>query len=397
MTTIEKKLKNFKIKDLNKNIGSVKTQPKSIAGQSFKLYPLSDIDELVKDGNYKKMRYLITIDGQIILAREGRPSKNIPTHFQMTKKRNISEAECLVAGNIKVDKDNKICFISNKSGDFEPAPARITWMISALLEHHNEKLADNIEIELQGLEEGIQKEILTKDQLKNSFNSDTYEHCSDVLKKAKCFFNQTETIEPENTEAQKPRKTQQQKADLFVDVDDILSGAQPFVEDQRLKNENVQGNQKNNTRPVTGGTFEMEGGSFKNLTVVNKTNLSTKITGTTSSEKFRLFTTGASPSTELKDNVGSEFAGMIAESAEEFPAGARDPFTNSTSTTQPTTFNFANICLFPGSSGAEKPGKQNQSTSSASRQLFGDNERKRDRNDGSGDEKHNQPNKKPCP
>ncbi|MBA2710243.1 MAG: hypothetical protein H0U57_06605 [Tatlockia sp.] len=56
---------------------------------------------------------------ELLFASEGLPSKHIPPHFAMTDKSQI-EARCITAGNVKINKEGEIIYISNKSGDFTP-------------------------------------------------------------------------------------------------------------------------------------------------------------------------------------------------------------------------------------------------------------------------------------
>lgn len=78
------------------------------------------------------LRYILTPGDKLFFAREGRPNSFIPPHFAMTGK-GQHEALCITAGNIKIDATGNVTFISNKSGDFQPAPESLQYGLAALL------------------------------------------------------------------------------------------------------------------------------------------------------------------------------------------------------------------------------------------------------------------------
>ncbi|MFA5959108.1 MAG: hypothetical protein WC785_01155 [Tatlockia sp.] len=77
---------------------------------------------------FKVLRFLLRTDGTLVFGAEGTPSSigKIPAHFQLTAEPKQWEhlevygASCLTAGNAYFDEKNRLCGLSNKSGDFRP-------------------------------------------------------------------------------------------------------------------------------------------------------------------------------------------------------------------------------------------------------------------------------------
>lgn len=66
------------------------------------------------------VRFLLTMDNQLIFAREGAPSGEIPAHYQMANF-DVEKAKCLTAGNAFFNEKGELCRLNHKSGDFRPS------------------------------------------------------------------------------------------------------------------------------------------------------------------------------------------------------------------------------------------------------------------------------------
>lgn len=66
------------------------------------------------------IRWVLTPEGELLLAKEGAPTSTIPAHFAMTGLSHDS-AVCKASGNAGFDKEGNLVFLSHKSGDFQPS------------------------------------------------------------------------------------------------------------------------------------------------------------------------------------------------------------------------------------------------------------------------------------
>ena len=109
-------------------------KPKRDTSFKHTMYPIKALPELIgllrtfDDFNRNEkysIRYLVTLEGKLLLAREGKPDKSIPKH------REISPC-CLAAGNINFSNDFSMTGITHCSGDFCPDPASMAWPLAVL-------------------------------------------------------------------------------------------------------------------------------------------------------------------------------------------------------------------------------------------------------------------------
>ncbi len=110
-------------------------RPMRDSSYTHHLYPIRNLRPLIEilkkideeDGDQKySVRYLVTREGRLLCALEGRPGRSIPEHKQM-------RASCLAAGNIYFSADfTEITKITHRSGDFHPAVASLVWPIAAV-------------------------------------------------------------------------------------------------------------------------------------------------------------------------------------------------------------------------------------------------------------------------
>ncbi|MBA2651974.1 MAG: hypothetical protein H0U73_06900 [Tatlockia sp.] len=168
-------------------IGNHSSRNNKINGK-FRIYTLNTLNELVgvvrKSSSNDKpviLRFLLTPTYELLFAREGLPSKHIPPHFAMTDKSPI-EAKCITAGNVKINKEGKIVYISNKSGDFTPFWDSLQFGISALLAC-NTNFAETIKIKQSTVAGEINVYTYTLDSVKKELNSLTTQFPIEEFKK----------------------------------------------------------------------------------------------------------------------------------------------------------------------------------------------------------------------
>lgn len=184
------------------------------AGQTFILYPLSQLEQLLNDAReakYQKklklldpldpnaceelrkeinntpvcLRYVVDSEFKLWFSREGRPSKNVPGHGQMA-------SGCYAAGNVTCNNEDHIIKINHKSGDFHPGFSSLLWVFLILnrSEPFKTLLASEIEIEQLNSSCGthqkfiVKKETLLehtklweKEEALTSINSDITDKC----------------------------------------------------------------------------------------------------------------------------------------------------------------------------------------------------------------------------
>ncbi|MBA2709514.1 MAG: hypothetical protein H0U57_02855 [Tatlockia sp.] len=143
---------------------------------NFKIYTLNTLNELVEEerlSSFKDkpvtLRFLLTPTYELLFAREGTPNHIIPPHFAMTNK-SQNEANCITAGNVKINKKGEIVFISNKSGDFQPAWDSLQFGISALLAC-DANFAETLIVEHSAVSGEITAHTYTLDSIKEELNS----------------------------------------------------------------------------------------------------------------------------------------------------------------------------------------------------------------------------------
>lgn len=80
-------------------------------------------ENLTDDLHVKTLRFLLTIDDQLVFGPEGVPSprNDIPAHAHLAEAKSIWSEECITAGNAYFSDDNKLVGINHKSGDFRPS------------------------------------------------------------------------------------------------------------------------------------------------------------------------------------------------------------------------------------------------------------------------------------
>ncbi|MFY7697461.1 MAG: hypothetical protein ACOVQX_01350 [Legionella sp.] len=116
-----------------------------------RFYPIKQLEALIdvlskmdddEDDDYKfSIRYLVTEDKQLLLAREGKEGKYIPAHKTIRNR-------CLAAGNLYFSRDfKKIIKINHQSGDFQPSIESLLWPL-AILYFMQAPLEKNLIIEL---------------------------------------------------------------------------------------------------------------------------------------------------------------------------------------------------------------------------------------------------------
>ncbi|MBA2709434.1 MAG: hypothetical protein H0U57_02410 [Tatlockia sp.] len=156
-------------------IGNHSSRNNKING-NFRIDTLNTLNELVEEeraslSNDKPvtLRFLLTPTYELLFAPEGLPSKQIPPHFAMTDKSQI-EAKCITAGNVKINKEGEIVYISNKSGDFTPFWDSLQFGISALLAC-NANFAETIKIKQSTVSGEINVYTYTLDSIKKELNS----------------------------------------------------------------------------------------------------------------------------------------------------------------------------------------------------------------------------------
>ncbi|MBA2711323.1 MAG: hypothetical protein H0U57_12125 [Tatlockia sp.] len=142
----------------------------------FRIDTLNTLNELVEkerisSSNDKPitLRFLLTPTYELLFAPEGEPSNNIPPHFAMTDK-SQNEAKCITAGNVKINKEDKIVYISNKSGDFTPAWDSLQFGISALLAC-NANFAETLKIKQSTVSGEINVYTYSLESVKEELNS----------------------------------------------------------------------------------------------------------------------------------------------------------------------------------------------------------------------------------
>jgi hypothetical protein len=81
--------------------------------------------------NELEIRYLLTCDNKLFFAEEGMASTKIPGHEHMTEN-GINKSSCKTAGNLKINDEGKIYFISHESGAFLPSWNSLAWACAAL-------------------------------------------------------------------------------------------------------------------------------------------------------------------------------------------------------------------------------------------------------------------------
>lgn len=90
----------------------------------------------IEGAEYKVLRFLVKLDGELVFGAEGAPIpgekrvEHIPVHYQMADMG--FEAKCLTAGNAYFDKNNQLCIIDHKSGDFHPGFDTLQFAIKPL-------------------------------------------------------------------------------------------------------------------------------------------------------------------------------------------------------------------------------------------------------------------------
>lgn len=119
-----------------------------------RIYAYNELDQLlqqifpVKHNVYGKkckvVRFLVKINGDIVFAKEGYPSGDVPAHYQMANANSFSAA-CITAGNAYFDDEHKLCILDHQSGDFRPAFDSLQFALDALV-NKNIELSKNIQI-----------------------------------------------------------------------------------------------------------------------------------------------------------------------------------------------------------------------------------------------------------
>lgn len=109
---------------------TMKQPPRDFADVKSCLYDAAHLGDLlsqvdvcqVADGvlnempaKLKAVRFIVNADNELVFGREGYPGMNIPMHCEMD-----DEGECVTAGNMFFDANDKLVKISNQSGDFRP-------------------------------------------------------------------------------------------------------------------------------------------------------------------------------------------------------------------------------------------------------------------------------------
>lgn len=162
--------------------GNHNAQGERHSGGSYTIYTLKNLQDLVALAAGKKdtvkLRYILSSDFELLFALEGRPSKQVPPHYGMTGLKSDS-AVCITAGNIKVNKEGEITFISNKSGDFNPKWDSVHYALAALFAC-NVPCAESMELEkLNGphIENEVISLAVLKEMVADTLSEELKEFC----------------------------------------------------------------------------------------------------------------------------------------------------------------------------------------------------------------------------
>lgn len=82
------------------------------------------------DKPLKVVRFLLRTNQSLVFGAEGRPKRHIPAHCQMAGN-NPFTATCIAAGNAFFDEHQRLCAISNQSGDFRPSFDSLRFALNA--------------------------------------------------------------------------------------------------------------------------------------------------------------------------------------------------------------------------------------------------------------------------
>ena len=127
--------KEIPIKDIfsaRGQLGNVKNSPTFYKASALpKLLEVATRSGVRYDGD-RVLRFLLSTNNNLIFAKEGYPSKDIPAHFQMANL-NYEHAKCLTAGNAFFNEKGELCKINHKSGDFRPSFDSLQFVFPALL------------------------------------------------------------------------------------------------------------------------------------------------------------------------------------------------------------------------------------------------------------------------
>lgn len=137
--------------DINANMGRLA----ELSEYKPKIYHVQNIDELLNKINlekverfgdkYKAVRFLLCKNGNLVFGEEGHPDENTPAHSQMVA--DPAEVECVTAGNAYFNSNHQLCILNHKSGDFRPSFNSLQFVLDALSNCKQVKLAKTIRVE----------------------------------------------------------------------------------------------------------------------------------------------------------------------------------------------------------------------------------------------------------
>lgn len=117
----------------------------------YTIYSMNTLSDLIKASRLVhneatvSLRFLLTPQFELLFAMEGLVNAHIPPHFAMTGLKK-EDAQCITAGVITINLDNKIEFISHQSGCFRPSWDSLQYGLLALFAC-GAQFADDIHIE----------------------------------------------------------------------------------------------------------------------------------------------------------------------------------------------------------------------------------------------------------
>lgn len=129
----------LKPETLGRNMASSIYFPRSVVKpiivQAHELNQLLGRNDCYRTHEGKKvLRFLLKTDGTLVFGAEGHPVGHIPSHAQLANQKDPLEAECITAGNVFFDENNRLCAIDNKSGDFRPEFNTLQFAVEALID-----------------------------------------------------------------------------------------------------------------------------------------------------------------------------------------------------------------------------------------------------------------------
>ena len=135
------------------------------------------------------VRYLVTDTGEMWFARSGAPSKNTPSHADMTN------SQCIAAGDILWSQDfTKIIRINNKSGHFKGHHSTLVWALGSLFAY-GANFNSDLELEFHLNDASTESHIFTLEQLRSLIPTTLLDMCLQNKFVVKIFEKDTITFE----------------------------------------------------------------------------------------------------------------------------------------------------------------------------------------------------------